>query len=338
MAARRNWKSLQEFIGFHQRFLITTHIHPDGDAIGSQLALASYLDQQGKQAVLINCESTPKFFKFLDPQKRIEIFHAGRHNHIIQSCDGAFVVDISDWARLKEVGMALKKYKTPIACIDHHIPTDLIADVEISDTQVSSTGELLYEFFRKVKAHFDATIVDALYTSILTDTGSFRFSNTTPRTHQIAADLIRRGARFQDIYRNAYENDSKNRAQLRGRLMADIKFECNDRLAWFALTQNLINDYGVELWETEGFSELPRSIENVEISLMFTEGQNGTTKISFRSKGTIPVNQLAGQLGGGGHKFASGATVKQDLETTISQVVHNTKKLIAEYKLCKSEN
>ncbi len=338
MAALHNWTSFVDFINHKNSLLITTHVHPDGDAIGSQLALAGYLDQLGKKVLLFNCDPTPKFFKFLDPQKRIKTFDASQHASAIRSCDGAVVVDISDWARLSKVGVEIKENQIPVACVDHHIPTDLTAEVTVSDTRVSSTGELLYEFFINVDAQFDAAMVDALYTSILTDTGSFRFSNTTPRTHEIAADLIARGARFQEIYRNVYENDSKNRARLRGRLMADINFECGDRLAWFALTRELIKKSGVEMWETEGFSELPRSIENVEISLMFTEGQNGTTKISFRSKGHLPVNQLAAGLGGGGHKFAAGATVKQNIETTIPQVLQAAKKLFAENKLCKDGN
>jgi bifunctional oligoribonuclease and PAP phosphatase NrnA len=332
MIDNKEWESLKSFIEKRHRFLLTTHVHPDGDAIGSQIAMAHFLEKTGKEPYLINMDATPKYFQFLDADKHIASYDPGAHDRLIQSMDAAIVLDVSDWDRLQELGQVIKQAGIPVACVDHHIVTDQMATVQISDLDASSTGEVLYCFFQFCRAEMTPEMVDALYTSILTDTGSFRFSNTTPQTHRITADLIQHGARFQKIYQNIYETESKNRMLLKGMLLANMHFECDDRVAWFALTRELAQKTGIELWETEGFSELPRSIEKVEISLMFAESKNGSTKVSFRSKGRIPINGLASAFGGGGHKFASGATVPMKLSDAIDAVLNKTKELLQNSK------
>ena len=134
--------------------------------------MAHYLWQLGKECHLINCEKTPQFFLFLDPEKKIRVFDPQIHEQIFREAGGAIVVDISDWRRLDDVGKAIKQYAIPVACVDHHIPTDEMGAVQISDQKASSTGELLFEFFKFCGAVMSPPIVEALYTCILTDTGS----------------------------------------------------------------------------------------------------------------------------------------------------------------------
>ncbi len=329
MTAARDWNSVREFLADKERLLVTTHVNPDGDAIGSQMAMAHYLRQLKKEVYLLSSDPTPKFFHFLDPKAEVTLYKPDDHLSLIQSLDGGVVVDISDWKRLRGVGEAIRTFSLPIACIDHHIPTDEIGIVQISDQGASSTGEMLYDFFIDSKANMTAEIIEALYTCILTDTGSFRFSNTTALTHRIAADLFDRGVDFRKIYEHVYENYSKSRSLLMGYVLAEMQFECDDRLAWFVLSQELLKRTNANLWEAEGFSELPRSIEGVEISLVFTEAEDGKTKVSFRSKGRIAINGLANKFGGGGHKFASGATLMLPLTKAIPAVVEEAKKLFA---------
>ncbi|NOY59505.1 MAG: bifunctional oligoribonuclease/PAP phosphatase NrnA [Calditrichaeota bacterium] len=329
MTTKRNWDAITNFLENKKRLLITTHAHPDGDApLGSQIALAGFLRKIGKEAVLINCDIIPKFFQFLDENNEIQTYAGKEHDDLIRSTDGAIIVDISDWARLRKVGEAIRRFNLPVACIDHHIPSDDMGKAVVSDQTASSTGELLYDLIVNSPVEMDQQIVNALYTCILTDTGSFRFSNTTPTTHQVTADLLRRGAEFRKIYERVYETNSKNRSILMGNLLANLHFECNDRLVWFVLTQELLQKTGAELWETEGFSELPRSIEGVEVSLMFTETKDGKAKISFRSKGRIAINGLANKFGGGGHKFASGAATTMDLQEALHTVLEEAKNLV----------
>ncbi len=329
MTAARDWDSVREFLADKKRLLVTTHVNPDGDAIGSQMAMAHYLRQLKKEVFLLSSDPTPKFFHFLDPKGEITPYSPEAHLSLLQSLDGGIVLDISDWKRLRGVGEAIVQFSLPVVCIDHHIPTDEIGMVQISDQSASSTGEMLYDFFQDSKAEMTVEIIEALYTCILTDTGSFRFSNTTALTHRIAADLLERGVDFRRVYEHVYESHSKSRSLLMGHVLAEMQFECDDRLAWFVLNQNLLQKTNAQMWETEGFSELPRSIEGVEVSLMFTEGEDGKTKVSFRSKGRIAVNELANKFGGGGHKFASGATVMLPLAAAISAVVEEAKKLFA---------
>jgi len=328
------WDALAQFLDDKKNILITTHRNPDGDAIGSQVAFAHYLQQLGKNVHLINCDQMPKFLRFLDPEQDIRVFDAKEHDSLFRTLDAAVIVDISDWKRLLEVGTYIKKYSLPVACIDHHIPTDVMGEVQISDQTASSTGEILYDYFTYANVEMTEPIVNAIYTSILTDTGSFRFSNTTPKAHRITADLLQKGAEFRKIYEHIYENYSKNRMKLKGHLLASMNFECSDRIAWFVLSQELLQKTGAELWETDGFSELPRTIEGVEISIMFMETPEGLTKVSFRSKGRIPINGLATSFNGGGHKFASGALVHKPLAEAIPLVMEKAKSLMAKHEAC----
>jgi len=322
-----HWDSLIKFLDGKQRLLISTHVHPDGDAIGSQVALAHCLHQRGKQVVLINMDPTPAYFRFLDPGGEIEPFSENRHRPLLESLDGCLVVDVSDWSRLAELGKLVQELKLPVACIDHHIPTAQLGDVRVIDQTASSTGELLYDFVISSGCTLTQEIADALYTCIMTDTGSFRYTNTTARTHTVAAELLNHGAHSNKIYEQIYEQYSKQRFYLIGHLLANMQFACNDRLVYIALPQTLLTATRAELWETEGFSELARNIATVEISIMFTEKANGETKVSIRSKGRVPINDLATRFGGGGHAYASGATIPLGLDETVSQVVAEAKKL-----------
>lgn len=314
------WNKINAFLQDKKTILVTTHLNPDGDAIGSQMALAFYLERIGKEVVLINSDPAPKFFHFLDQENKIQVYSHDLDS-LIQSFDGIIIVDVSEWKRLGRIGDVLKQSEIPVACIDHHLSSIKISDAQIIDQYASSTGELVYDFLLTNEAEFTQNIIDALYTCILTDTGSFRFSNTTARTHQITADLLIQGARFKDIYSIVYESNSKNRTWLMGELLAKMNFECDDRVAWFVMSQELLQKTGATLDETEGFSELSRTIQTVEISVMFTEPKQGMAKASFRSKGRVPINELAAQFGGGGHKFASGAALSMPLDQAIALVI-----------------
>lgn len=325
---QRDWNILSDFLKDKKNILITTHLNPDGDAIGSQVALAEYLEQLGINCHLINHTPAPKFFHFLDTKNKVEHYNKSIHSSIFATLDGAIIVDLCDWPRLGDVGIAIKKQNLPVAIVDHHITGEKIdPSTIISDPKASSTGELIYDFFTTVDCHWGQTLVNALYTCILTDTGSFRFSNTTSTTHRIVADLLDKGAEFTTVYKKVYESYSPQRSILMGKMLASLKFENNNRIAWYVLTPNLLKETGAEFWETEGFSELPRNIEAVEISLLFTETPEGKIKVSFRSKGKIAINKLAQKFGGGGHEFAAGATIDLTLHDAINEVLKETKLL-----------
>ncbi|MBN1542574.1 DHH family phosphoesterase, partial [candidate division KSB1 bacterium] len=225
----RDWSVFHAFLRDKERILITTHRNPDGDAIGSEIALMHFLRQQGKTVHVINSDPTPKFFRFLDPEQEIGVYDPASFAGLLPRLHGGIVVDINDWARLADIGRAVQTHGLPLACIDHHIPTDHLGDVQVVDTRSSSTGELIFDLIDRSNGQWNQNVVDALYTCILTDTGSFRFSNTTPKTHRNAARLLSLGARFRQVYRQVYESYSANRIHLAGRLMADMRFDCDGR-------------------------------------------------------------------------------------------------------------
>ncbi len=330
MTHTREWQPVRDFIQDRTRIAVTTHVNPDGDAIGSQMAMAHYLRQIGKEVVLLNCDRMPDYFRFLDPDGEIALFDEKKHDALVAGLDGCIVVDISDWARLCGLGSALRRHNIPVACIDHHIPSDQMGEVHVCFQEASSTGEMIYDFLLDSGEELTLPIVDAIYTCVMTDTGSFRFSNTNARTHRIAAELLERGAHYRAIYEEVYENNSKQRTLLMAKLLERMHFACDDRLAYFSLSQELLRQTGAQLWETEGFSELPRTIARVEVSLMFTETEAGTTKVSFRSKGRVAINGMAALFGGGGHKYASGATLAMGLNQAVEAVVEEARKLFTD--------
>ena len=317
---QERWQRIRHFLQDKEKILITTHLNPDGDALGSELALAHYLKEKGHKVLIINSDPLPTFFEFLTDSLTFEHFDASPHTAAINSCDGCIIVDVSEWKRLGAISGALRESGIPIACIDHHLTNGHVCGVQVIDNGASSTGELIYDFLKSENANFTQEILDGLYTCILTDTGSFRFANTTPRTHLIAADLMSMGARFQKIYSELYENESKSRVLLKGHLLANMQFDCDGRFAWFVMPNALLKKLGAADWEAEGFSDLPRSIRGVEMSIMFSEKPDGLAKASFRSKGDIPINSLAEQFGGGGHKYAAGASLDWILDEAIPRV------------------
>jgi phosphoesterase RecJ-like protein len=324
---KRDWSQVKQIIQQHQKFILTTHINPDGDGLGSEIALAEYLKSIGKQATIINKTPMANNYKFLDPFNEILVYEAAKHQHLLEEADVFLILDISDWGRLREVGSFIKESSRQKVCIDHHHCPYPFTEMDVIDSKVSSTGELVFDLLRELGALLNQRIADAIYTCILTDTGSFRFSNTTPRAHHIVAELIEIGVNSRKIYESVYEQNSAAKMRLLGMILQKLNFDCSGNLAWFNITQKMLEQTGANSWDTEGFADFPRSIEGVEVSLMFTEIEPNRTKISFRSKGRIIVNTLSMKLGGGGHEFASGAMLEYPLRQANAIVLDEARRL-----------
>ena len=326
-----NWQRIKSFIDERQHLIITTHISPDGDALGSEIALALVLKHLGKTCQIMNSSNTSQNYKFLDSDNQIILYRANKHLEDLSNSDGVFILDISDWLRLREIGKAIHQLNLPRVCIDHHQPTDKMAPIEVIAPEASCTGELLYDFFQFIEVPITIPIAEALYTCLLTDTGSFRFSNTSPRVHQITADLLAYGVNARKIYENVYESCSPAKVKLMGEVMRQLNYECDGKLAWFDITRQKLHETGAETWELETFPEIPKMIAGVEVGLMFTEIDKNRTKISLRSKGRIPIIDVAEKYGGGGHKFAAGAVLPKSLKAVMHEVVSETSKIVLSY-------
>jgi len=330
MIPKTSLNAIQREIQQHQNFILTTHVNPDGDGLGSQIALARYLRSAagGKKTVhILNSSPTPHNYAFLDPREEIEVYSSRRHDHLVSEAQVVFIVDISDWERLRELGQVIRPMAIRKICIDHHPMDKKFGDVDLINPKASSTGEIIFELLEGLGATLDAKSAEALYTALLTDTGGFRFSNTSAFTHKVVARLIEAGASPQMIYENVYESQSPAKIRLFARALGSLKFEFQGKLVWFAISQAMLRETGAQPRDTEGFADYPRSIEGVELSLMFLETEAGKVKVSFRSKGQHVINGLANRFGGGGHAFAAGALIEGPLPQAIDWVLSETKEL-----------
>jgi len=300
-------EKLKDCIAEGQRFVLTTHVNPDGDGLGSEAALAAYLEGLGKNVLILNHNPVPQNYDFLDANHRMRVYDSTLHRETVLTSDFVVVVDISDWGRLRELGKDIRDTGVKIICIDHHPSQETFGDIRLIDTRVSSTGELVYDFLTFCNAVITKPMAEALYTSILTDTGSFKFSNTTAKCLKIASELVGAGANPQEIFHRIYERQSRGKLKLLAYVLNNLHFEEDGKLVWFKIPQHVMENLGARASDTEGFADYPRVVDGVEVSIMFNEMENGKVKVSLRSKGNYVINGIAQKFGGGGHAFAAGA-------------------------------
>jgi bifunctional oligoribonuclease and PAP phosphatase NrnA len=289
------------------RFVLTTHINPDGDGLGCEVALHAYLVRQGKSARIINHSFTPDFYRFLSPENQIEQYHPATHDPVIRAAEVIFVLDTNHPDRLGSMKDSVVTSSATIVCIDHHLEPGAFAHVYLLDEQATATGEILARLLAYLPdGALTPVMANALYTAIMTDTGSFRYPKTDPETHRIAADLIAHGADPVSSYQQVFEQGSPARLRLLGEVLSGLSLSPSGALAWMVVTQEMFRRTGTTEVDTDAFIPFALTLRGVEIGLMFTE-LSDCTKISFRSKGEIPINELAKQFGGNGHKNAAGA-------------------------------
>ncbi|MDZ7374754.1 MAG: bifunctional oligoribonuclease/PAP phosphatase NrnA [candidate division KSB1 bacterium] len=327
MIEEATWQQAIDLIHSSRHAILTSHVNLDGDAVGSEIAMAELLSQLGKRVHILNDSSLPPLYLFLDAHGRAEKYQEAFHRHLIEDADLVVVLDISDWARLGEVGTVLRQVPARRLCVDHHIVTDQIADVMLVDEGASCTGELLFDLAKRMQAPIRGQLAAALYTCVLTDTGSFRFTNTTPKAHRMAAELLENGVPFLDIYERVYEQNSPARLCLLAEAIKDLHFENGGKIAWFRVTQKMLRRCQASYWETENLPEMPRTIQGVEVTIMFTETPDGNVKMSLRSKGRVVVHHLASKFGGGGHPYAAGARLQGKMEQVVPMVLSEAKAL-----------
>lgn len=308
---RERIAAILDFIEKHQKFVLTTHVNPDGDGIGSELALMYLLKKLNKEVHIVNASPVPETYKFLDPGDKIFNLYSDEHENLFINSDAIIVLDISVMHRLGKVEEAVHKSKAARICIDHHPSNSCNSDYLLIDEDAVSTGELIYELYKQGGFEITKEVAEALFISILTDTGCFRFSNTNASAHLISAEMIETGIDHLKLYSHIYESNTWEKTLLYSRTFGNIGKEYDGRVAWLKVTRDMLKETGAKDEDTEGFVEMPRSIDSVQISILFKEIENNALKVSFRSTNSIPVDKLAGEFGGGGHKNAA-ATVIED--------------------------
>lgn len=292
----------------HNRFVLSTHVNPDGDGLGSEIALSEWLRSRGKNVHVLNHDAAPPLYHFLDPQNILQQYVEADHAEMVAGADVIVVMDTNHPRRLGSLESAVMASNAVRICIDHHLEPASFADHYVIDETASSTGELVYRVLIEADPLHSLTppVAGALYCAIMTDTGSFRYSHVDPELHTIIADLISKGADPGRIYREIYEQWSPGRIRLLGETLATLDLAHDGLLAHVTIDQAMLRRTGTVEADTDNFTIYPMSIRGVEAGILFLELNDGV-KMSLRSRADIPMNELAKEFGGGGHRNAAGA-------------------------------
>lgn len=320
---------LKDIILKNNSFVITSHVNPDADAIGSELALYYILKKLGKDVSVINHSETPYNLLFLDKDKVVQKFEFEKHNEVIRKADVLFALDLNQSNRLVKMEKSFVESTGIKVCIDHHQDQGDFADYFFIDTETSATGELIYNFIEQTNiVEIDYEIALQIYAAIMTDTGAFRYNRTTPKVHRIAAHLLELGVNPTFVFDQLYDQAKLSKIKLLGLAVASIEVDSTGKIAYMTITKNMLQETGAIESEVDGFVNFCLSIENVRIGLLFFELKDGL-KISFRSKGEIPVNKLAAEFNGGGHTNAAGARLfNVALDEIKQKVIESAKKYL----------
>lgn len=327
---QNRWDEAHRLLSQAERIICSTHFNPDGDGLGSQLALVRYLKNQGKECRILNPSALPNEYKFMAEYCEFEVYDRSLHSDWVKSSDLAVILDIGDFKRLNELGEDIQTFGLQSLSIDHHPQVEPNGfDYTMHDISACATGYLIWEYFQYMmmlngKFELNSKIAYGLYIAVMTDTGSFRFNNTSPEAHDMASEMIRLGVLPHEVYKDVYEVNSVEKMRLMGTALRNIKIEGQGQLAWFPVTRKMIKEAGAAHADVSGFTDLVRTIGGVEVTLMIHEIDNNRCKANFRSKGKIRIDELARRLGGGGHPFAAGSTVEMKFDKAIKYVVSET--------------
>jgi phosphoesterase RecJ-like protein len=316
------FETFRTIIDSHQNFILTTHVNPDGDGLGAECGLAFFLKSIGKQAVIINHSATPPQYDFLSDIFPIERFDPSVHEPLIESTDVLLVLDTNHPDRLASMKDSIVRSKAVKVCIDHHLEPAAFADLYILEENSAATAEIMYHLINDMDGKgLDPEVARALYTGIMTDTGSFQYPRTDPEVHRVAAGLIQFGADPVRIHNDVYNRSSLNRMKLLGKALSGMCTEHNGRVAYMVLTKEMFLETDTTEVDSDEFVPYTLSLKGVQAGLMISELPD-CIKINFRSKGDIPINELAKKFGGNGHKNAAGAHVQSgDIQIVVQSLL-----------------
>lgn len=326
-------QAIQLLLSTPKKIAIIPHRGPDGDAMGSTLAIYHFLLKNHHHPVVVSPNEFPEFLAWMPSAETVQIYEKDKENctKILQEAELIFTLDFNALHRVGEMEQVLEKLTAPFIMIDHHQKPDNYAAYTYSDTAFGSTCEMVYNFisFLDKKQDLDKTIATCIYTGILTDSGSFRFPKTTGTTHRIIADLIDLGAENTVIPSLLYDNSSYNRLQLLGRALQNMKVMTEHKTSYTSLTQEELNSFEHIKGDTEGIVNYGLTIKGIVFTAIFIENkEEGIIKISFRSQGSFDVNQFArDHFQGGGHSNAAGGKSEVSMEETLNKFENLVKNL-----------
>jgi len=316
-------KNVASAVRRNRRFLLTTHTNPEGDALGSELALFLLLKKLGKDAVILNEDALPPEYGFLPAKENIRLY---RKNIKGIDFDCIFVLDCSDLNRTGEV-YRINRDAKPVVNIDHHISNAMFGEVNWVEPYAACTCEMIYRLYKNMRIGLDKKSALLLYVGILTDTGSFRYSNTSAFTHRAAAELLKFGFNVKEIYRQIYETIPFAELKVLTRVLNYLRLTPDGKIAWIEIPRHILKTDRLSFDLTEQVLAYGRMIRGAEVVALFKEnlGKKDEIRFNLRSNGSTDVNKIARYFGGGGHKTAAGCT-------TIGKITQVRKKVIARIK------
>lgn len=318
-----DWSPLADLIRRHERFLVVTHVRPDGDALGSALAMAGLLRGLGRSARVVITSPMPPRYAFLDREGEIVRFgEPGAQPADLADVEVLVILDLSSWGQLGDLRNWVEEFRGPRLVIDHHVSGDDLGAVVIKDTSAESTGTLVLDAAIGLHATISPQMAEALFTAIAMDTGWFRHSCTRPSTFEDAARLQRAGADPHAIFRALFERNTQARLNLLGRAVSGLRRELEGRVAYATITREDFYETGAIPPETEDLVDYTVSLEGVEVGLLFIEQlRTPGVKLSIRTRTDFDCTRLAERFGGGGHRAAAGANLDDPLPERIPEVL-----------------
>jgi len=317
-----NWAPFWSIIENNQSFLISSHVRPDADALGSELGMAAILESFGKQVSIVNATAPPATLGFLNPELRIQKLGQDITSEQLPNVDVYVIVDTSAWQQLGAMAEVIQKAGKSRVVIDHHVSSDNLGATEFKDVESAATGELICELAEFLNVPFDAPTASALYAAIATDTGWFRFPSTSATTMRMAAKLMESGAEPHELYNLLYEQKTLAAVRLSGRVLNRIETDCDGQLAWIHVDAADLKETQAAPSDTEGLVNECLKVAGVEAAFIAVQLPSGLNKFSLRCRPPYDVASLAEKFNGGGHKLASGATT----DGTLAEAIQNVRK------------
>ena len=317
-----NWEPLRQIIQTHQRFVNSSHVRPDADAIGSEIGLASILESLGKTVQIANTSATPPNLYFIDPSRKAQQLGTAIKAEDVAQAEVHFVVDTSSWNQLSDVGKVMRDSGAVRVVIDHHVSSDDLGANEFKDVTSEATGSLIFQLSEFLNVPLTQNAATALFAAIATDTGWFRFAAVSAETMRIAGRLIEYGASPPTIYRELYEQGTVAKMHLVGRALGRMRLECDGELAYTTVEWNDFTETSAVPSDTEDLVNECLKVLGTKGAFIAIEQQNRQVKVSFRSRlEGLNVAAVAEKFSGGGHRLAAGATLAAPFATAVSKAL-----------------
>jgi bifunctional oligoribonuclease and PAP phosphatase NrnA len=320
-----DWAPFVKLVRARQRFLITTHVRPDPDGLGSQLALADILEGMGRQVQMVIASSWPPRYNFLDPERHIARYTPPGDAH--KDVEVIVVLDTGTWNQLGDFGDYMKTSSAQKVVIDHHLSQDELGGVRLLDTTSEATGRLVYEAAQALGQQLSKKSASCLFAALATDTGWFRHKNTTAATFTLAEKLVQAGADPTYLYDAIYEQNTAPRINLLGLVLQRLRVIEAGKVCFSEVFKEDYAKTGAIPQDTEDAVGYTRSVAGVEVGLLFLEQPAGGIKVSFRSR-RVDVAKIAETFGGGGHRLASGATLNTSMAEAQTRVLEEVRRAL----------